>query len=155
MTKKSKHTPPSTAPKTAPIVAVPQELWEQVPDEHDYPAAESYLSLCTSTKQAAALVAQLRKAPIELHKAKDLLRATGLQLLSLEDPSVKRDLAKVIMGTRLSPVLVVRGDIGNGVHATIADGYHRMCASYHLSENESIPCRIIDLPVPKHEGTGA
>ena len=91
-------------------------------------------------------MAQFRQAPIELHKAKDLLRAFGLRLLSMEDPSVKRDLVKVIVGTKLSPVLVVRGDIGAGVHATIADGYHRMCASYHLSENESIPCRIIDVP---------
>ena len=154
MSKNSKHRSAGT-PLTAPVVAVPQELWEHTPDEHDYPAAQSYLSLCTSAKQAATLVSLLRDAPIELHKAKDLLRATGLQLLSLEDPSVKRDLAKVIMGTMLSPVLVVRGDIRAGVDATIADGYHRMCASYHLSENESIPCRIIDLPAAKHDGDSA
>ena len=154
MSKNRKH-PSVDTPTTAPVVAIPQELWEHTPDDHDYPAAESYLSLCTSTKQAAALVALLRDAPIELHKAKDLLRATGLPLLSLEDPSVQRDLAKVITGTRLSPVLVVRGDIRAGVHATIADGYHRMCASYHLSENESIPCRIIDLPVAKHDSARA
>ena len=30
--------------------------------------------------------------------------------------------------------------------AVIADGFHRMCASYHLSENESIPCRIVENP---------
>jgi hypothetical protein len=36
----------------------------------------------------------------------------------------------------------------------IADGYHRMCASYHLSENEDIPCRIIDRGV-KEKLTGA
>ena len=29
---------------------------------------------------------------------------------------------------------------------TIADGYHRICASYHLDENEDIPCRMVDLP---------
>ena len=28
----------------------------------------------------------------------------------------------------------------------IADGYHRVCASYHLGENNDIPCRIAELP---------
>ena len=27
-----------------------------------------------------------------------------------------------------------------------ADGYHRICASYHLNEDAEIPCRIVDLP---------
>ena len=30
----------------------------------------------------------------------------------------------------------------------IADGYHRVCASYHLDENADIPCRIVDLTSP-------
>ena len=25
---------------------------------------------------------------------------------------------------------------------TVADGYHRICASYHLDEDADIPCRI-------------
>jgi len=29
----------------------------------------------------------------------------------------------------------------------IADGYHRVCASYHLDEDTEIPCRLVDLPV--------
>jgi hypothetical protein len=28
----------------------------------------------------------------------------------------------------------------------IADGYHRVCASYHLNEDTEIPCRIADIP---------
>ena len=43
--------------------------------------------------------------------------------------------------------LIVRGDLLAGLPMVIADGYHRMCASYHLSENEDIPCRIIDRGV--------
>jgi len=27
----------------------------------------------------------------------------------------------------------------------VADGYHRICASYHLDEDADIPCRITDL----------
>jgi hypothetical protein len=31
---------------------------------------------------------------------------------------------------------------------TIADGYHRVCASYHLDENADIPCHLVDHKVP-------
>jgi hypothetical protein len=44
-------------------------------------------------------------------------------------------------------VLLVRGRLGAGVPLTVADGYHRICASYHLDENAPIPCRIADLVV--------
>lgn len=128
----------------APVVPVPAELWKDEPDEHDYPAADSYLSLCVDAKKAKALVGRLKKASVERYKAKDLLRSSGLPLLPLDDPSVKRDLAKVVRGQRLSPELIVRGHALQGVPAIIADGYHRVCASYHLSEDEDIPCRIID-----------
>jgi hypothetical protein len=63
------------------------EHWTDAPDEHDYPAAEDYLSLLT-TQDAAHI---------------------GL---------------------------------------TIADGYHRICASHHLNEDADIPCRLVDL-LPK------
>lgn len=36
--------------------------------------------------------------------------------------------------------------LGRGVPLRIADGYHRVCASYHLSEDAEIPCRIAELP---------
>jgi hypothetical protein len=55
------------------------------------------------------------------------------------------DLAKVKKHKLLSPVLIVRGSISEGIDAQIADGYHRICASYQLDENTDIPCRIVDL----------
>jgi hypothetical protein len=42
-------------------------------------------------------------------------------------------------------VLLVRGQLTSEVPLTIADGYHRICASYHLDEDADIPCRIADL----------
>jgi hypothetical protein len=27
---------------------------------------------------------------------------------------------------------------------TVADGYHRICASHHVDEDADIPCRIVD-----------
>ena len=125
-------------------VQVPQELWQAEPAEHDYAAADSYLRLITSPSAAKKLVARLKNAPIAHHPAKDVLRAAQLSLLPMEDPAVKRDIADMMQGRKLSPVLIVRGDFTQGVSLTIADGYHRVCASYHMSENELIPCRIID-----------
>lgn len=132
-----------------PVVETPSEIWKGEPDEHDYPAARSFLSLLTTAKQAKRLSEVMKKAPIEMHPAKDVLRSADLPLLPKSDPSVVRDLAKVKQGDRLSPVLIIRGDAHQGIRAVIADGYHRVCASYHLSENEQIPCRLIDYP-----GTG-
>jgi hypothetical protein len=33
----------------------------------------------------------------------------------------------------------VRGDLVSGCVLQIADGYHRVCASYHTDENTDIP----------------
>jgi hypothetical protein len=27
---------------------------------------------------------------------------------------------------------------------TVADGYHRICASYHLDPDSEIPCRVVN-----------
>jgi hypothetical protein len=48
-------------------------------------------------------------------------------------------------GKGLSAVLLVRGQLASEIPLTVADGYHRICASYHLDEDADIPCRIIDL----------
>ena len=122
-------------------------LWLQDVVEHDYPAAANYLSLLGDQRTVQAIVDALRKAPIEQHRANDILRAAKLDLLPLDDLSVKRDLSKVLLGRQWSPVLVVRGDVLHDYPLTVADGYHRVCASYHLSEDTYIPCKIVDLPV--------
>jgi hypothetical protein len=119
--------------------------WADAPAAHDYPAAESYLRLLTPPGQAEALATLLSQAPTVTHPAKDILRAAGLALLAADDPEVAKDVRKVAGGEALSPVLLVRGDLA-GRPLQIADGYHRVCASYHLSEDTEIPCRIADLP---------
>jgi hypothetical protein len=129
-------------------------LWLQDVVEHDYPAAANYLSLIGDQHTVQAIVDALRKAPIEQHRANDILRAAKLDLLPLDDLSVKRDLGKVLLGRQWSPVLVVRGDVLHDYPLTIADGYHRVCASYHLSEDTYIPCKIVDLPVPEKLSQG-
>ncbi len=124
-------------------------LWLEGVATHDYPSAANYLSLIADEHTVDRIVAALKEAKIEMHRANDVLRAGKLALLPLDDPSVKRDLSKVMLGGKWSPVLVIRGDILNDAPLTIADGYHRVCASFHLSENTYIPCKIVDLPVPE------
>ena len=122
-----------------------KETWKQAPDDHDYPAAEDYLSLVMAPRGAKRVVRRLRTAPLVTRKAKDLLRASRLPALPPENYHVARDLQKVKAGKQLSPVLLVRGQLTSEVPLTIADGYHRVCASYHLDEDADIPCRITDL----------
>jgi hypothetical protein len=122
-----------------------KERWKEGPDDHDYPAAEDYLSLITSATAAKALTRRLRGAPLTHRKAKDLLRASRLPLLAPDNFHVAKDLKKVTQGRLLSPVLCVRGVLRGDIPLTVADGYHRICASYHLDEDADIPCRIVDL----------
>jgi hypothetical protein len=65
-------------------------------------------------------------------------RASGLPLLGAEDSEVAADLEKVKFGKKLSPVLLIQGS-----PLWVADGYHRVCASYHLNEKTDLPCRIV------------
>lgn len=117
--------------------------WKDEPEEHDYPAAQSYLGLVLPAGRAARVVRRLRGVPTTRFKAKDLLRAARLPLLPPEDVHVAKDLAKVRAGERLSPVLLVRGDLERGTPLTIADGYHRVCASHHLDADADVSCRIV------------
>ncbi len=119
--------------------------WKNDPDDHDYPAAANYLALLATPDEANALADRLKTAPIVTFKAKDILRAARLKRLTGDDPHVQIDLNKAANGIDWSPVLLVRGDIRQELPTTIADGYHRVCASYLLNENTDIPARIIDL----------
>jgi hypothetical protein len=122
-----------------------KESWKAEPDDHDYPAAHDYLSLVLPAVVVDDVVARLQQAPLLHFKAKDLLRASGLPVLPVENVHVARDLKKIKAGTALSPVLLVRGESRRAVPLMIADGYHRICASYAVAEDGDIPCRIVDL----------
>ena len=122
-------------------------LWAAEPAQHDYPAAEMYLQLIAEPAVAKRCAELLAAAPQVQQHAKDVLRAARLALLPADDPEVAKDLRKIAKGTPLSPILLVRGDIAGDRPLHVADGYHRVCASYHVSEDTEIPCRLISLPV--------
>jgi hypothetical protein len=115
--------------------------WLSNPEEHDYSAAESYLSLIFDESVANAYVEKLRRASIAEFKAKDIFRASGLSLLGVSNTHVEKDQRKIDTGQELSPLLLVR-DSTHG-KAIIADGYHRLCAIYSYDEDAIIPCKIV------------
>jgi hypothetical protein len=115
--------------------------WLKEPEEHDYPAAQSYLELLYPTSSAQALVKKLEAAPVSRFKAKDIFRASGLSLLGVSNSHVERDQRKIAAGSGLSPLLLVRDPARGAV--VIADGYHRLCAVYAVDEDSVIPCKIV------------
>ncbi len=115
--------------------------WLSEPEEHDYPAAESFLSLLVGEEAVKTLMGKLRSAPVSKYKAKDIFRASGLSLLGVSNAHVEKDQRKIQSGRELSPLLLVR-DANNG-KVIIADGYHRLCAVYSYDEDAVIPCKIV------------
>jgi hypothetical protein len=119
--------------------------WLPKPENHDYQAAEDYLSLIMSPKKAADYRQQLSAAQGDVthRKAKDILRASQLALLDEKNKHVADDLLKVSSGQSLSPILLLllRGDDDHPL--IVADDYHRVCASYGINENTDIPCILV------------
>jgi hypothetical protein len=120
--------------------------WMDKPEDHDYDAAFSYLSLLYPVPEAEVWRDHLRDAgnsdgELPTWAAKDILRATGEDLLPADNKHVAKDLAKIEADTILSPILLIRGH--HNAFPVIADGYHRVCASYWIDENEPIPVVIV------------
>ena len=122
--------------------AKPKEIsWLSDVEEHDYAAAESYLCLVYRRARVTRMMAEFRQARVVQFKAKDVFRASGLSLLGVSNLHVEKDREKIRKGQGLSALLLVR-DEENG-KVIIADGYHRLCASYECNEDEWVHCKII------------
>jgi len=119
--------------------------WLEKPEAHDFPAAADYLDLLADAPTVKKLTKRLKSGTVSHKKAKDILRAARLGLLPVDNPHVSADLAKIQKGEALSPILLIRGDLATGVPLQIADGYHRVCASYHTDENTDIPVVLAQI----------
>lgn len=115
--------------------------WFSKPQDHDYPAAMSYLSLIFEPQAAKNMVGALEKAEMAEFAAKDIFRASGVPLLGAGNSHVEKDRMTIILNEKLSPLLLCR-DQGNA-RLIIADGYHRLCAVYTFDEDALIPCKIV------------
>ena len=116
--------------------------WLDEAEEKDYAAARSYLSLLVPGGDLDRLIERLKAAPSGSWRAKDILRATRLALLTdKQSEEVAEKLAKIRANERLSPILIVvlRPDVA----AQIADGYHRTCAGSLAHEDTLVPGRIL------------
>jgi hypothetical protein len=112
--------------------------WRKRVANHDYAAAEAYLSLKQDAEDVARSVKALRDAKLTERRANDILRAAGLTAAPLDDPGLMKDLIKVIEGIELSPVLVVNA---HG-RADIADGFHRVSLVYRIDPYGVVPLKI-------------
>lgn len=113
--------------------------WLDEPEQHDFTAALSYLSLHFPIQVASDYVHALRLAEADQFKAKDIARASGLPMLDEKNSHVERSLEKIEDGKKLSPILLVR----TPERLLIADGYHRVSAVHLHDEDALIPCRIV------------
>ncbi len=125
----------------------PKLKWAEKGEAQDFDAAVKFLSLLCLDSKAKALVKSLRNAKLVEHAAKDLLRAAQLPLLPRDELHVDEDLKRIHKGKALAPVLLIRGDMANGLPTIVADGYHRICAVCYFDESAPIPCRIADRDV--------
>ncbi len=119
----------------------PEIKWLDKPEDHDYPAAFSYLNLIYDDKSAVKFIDALKKARIRQFKAKDIFRASKLSLLGISNSHIENDRKRIRTGEKLSPILLVRNTANGWV--IIADGYHRLCAIYSFDEDALIPCKIV------------
>jgi len=118
---------------------VASEHWKDDPEAEDFPAAESYLSLLVGEEAAAKLAKALRKERSLKHYAGEgPPSGCGPATARVQRLRGSRRFQEVKQGDKLSPVLLVQG-----VPLWVADGYHRICASYHLDEKTQVPCRVV------------
>jgi hypothetical protein len=117
--------------------------WLADPEDKDYAAAESFLSLVVAPASVPELIAGLREAPLGHWAAKDILRAAGLPPLKpKQSAEVAEKLDKIKHSTPISPILAVGG---LRVGLVIADGYHRVSAAYRVDEDALVPGRLLWL----------
>lgn len=119
--------------------AAVQIKWADHVADHDYAAAEAYLSLKLDEEAVAKAIKRFRDAELTSRRANDLLRAAGLVAAPLDDPGVMKDMIKAISGKPLSPVLVISGKKS----ADIADGFHRVSLVYRLDPYSVVPLKLV------------
>lgn len=128
---------PKAAPATTRTIK-----WLDEPAEKDYAAAHSYLSLLVPEPALDGLVSSLAQAKQGSWRAKDILRAADLPLLTKRDSTeVAEKLGHIKDGIALSPILLVV--LREAIVLQIADGYHRTCSAYLTDEDTLVPGRLL------------
>jgi hypothetical protein len=117
--------------------------WLPDPENKDYAAAESFLSLLLGPEVLADVVQRMRAAPVGHWAAKDILRSAGLAPVKPKQSNeVAEKLKKIKNSMPISPILAIGG---LGENLVIADGYHRVSAAYRVDEDSLVPGRLLWL----------
>ena len=125
------------------MARTPKIRWLDEPQDKDYAAAESFLSMLVAPAGLRKVIGALRVAPNGNWAAKDVLRASGLgPLKPKQSEEVANELEKVTEKRSISPVLLVGG---LRQYLVIADGYHRVSAAYRVQEDSIVPGRLLWL----------
>ena len=119
--------------------------WKKRPEDADYTASLSYLSLQFTTVTAKRLVKRARQGSPIQHVAKDILRASRLPLLPTQELHVADDLRKIRKGKPLSPIILIQGDMTRMRPLIIADGYHRLCAACYADEDAPVTAVMVEF----------
>ena len=121
--------------------STPSIRWLEEPEEKDYLAAHSFLSMVLAPSSVSETIDALRTAPVGHWAAKDLLRAAGLPPLKpKQSAEVAEKLKKIKKGIPISPVLLI-GGIRD--YLVIGDGYHRASAAYRVDQDAQVPGRLL------------
>ena len=117
--------------------------WLDEPEAHDYDAAAAYLSMVAEEDAVDKDGGRTQGSEAGVPEGQGHSARGRLALLPETNAHVRSDLAKISDGKKLSPILLVRGSAVGGYPLQIADGYHRVCASYLTDENTNIPCHLV------------
>jgi len=117
-------------------------LWESQADKDNARDATEYLAMFKRNKNAARIILDLRNGKLVTFKAKDILRASRLDPVPVDNEHVRIALDLIAQGIPLTPVYLLRGKLKQGVPVVIADGYHRVSAAYWTSPSTKVSAYI-------------
>ena len=123
----------------------PDLKWSEEEEDEDFDAAFKYLSLLRPEAKARALVKKPSRLEAYRARRERLVARGSASLLPSDEPHVDQDLKRIQKSKALAPVLLVRGDMGNGLPLVVADGYHRICAVVYFDESAPVRCQIADI----------
>lgn len=116
--------------------------WETVANKDNARDASRYLAMYKTQKNADRIVDDLKAGALVTFKAKDILRASCLPPVQLDNQHVQAALQLIADGVPLTPVYLLRGKLKGGVPVVIVDGYHRVSAAYYTDPSADVSAYI-------------
>lgn len=130
------------AGRVEPVERKKQPVWNDKPDPDDYSHARDFLALMMPDAFADKAVALLRAAPIVQLRANDILRASPAGYPTDSDPDVDKHVDQIKDGQPFAPVLLIQGTADTAPNLAIADGWHRVAATYLQDPTAMVPAKI-------------